>query len=366
MTARSRELTVHADVPLAPRSSLGVGGSARWFTTAASVDDLADAYAWSRARGEPLTVWGGGTNVVVADRGLDGLVVAVALRGMAFDGDRESLVVTAASGEPWDALVHATVERGYAGLECLSGIPGLVGGTPIQNVGAYGQDVSRVLDRVTVFDVQAGGTRELTATECGFGYRTSRFKSVDAGRFVVCGVTFRLHRSAPTTSYPDIGGELRRLGRDRHDVADVRAAVLAVRRRKGMVIDAADPDTRSVGSFFTNPIVSDAEAARISEDAGVAVPAYAQPAGGMRIPAAWLIERAGWAKGHADGGAGISTKHPLALVNRGDATAADVVRLASRIARSVHERFGVRLRAEPVFMGFGGDRDVAYLQGADD
>jgi len=366
MTAPSRELAVHVDVPLAPRSSLGVGGAARWFTTATTVDDLAAAHAWSRSRGEPLTVWGGGTNVVVADRGLEGLVVAIALRGTAFDTDGDDLVVTAASGEPWDAVVQTTVDRGYAGLECLSGIPGLVGGTPIQNVGAYGQDVARVLERVTVFDAHAGGTRQLTAPECGFGYRTSRFKGADAGQFVVCDVTFRLRRSSATTSYPDIGAELRRRGRDQADVADVRAAVLEVRRRKGMVIDPADPDTRSVGSFFTNPIVSGAVAARISDEAGVAIPAYAQPGGGVRIPAAWLIERAGWAKGHADGGAGISAKHPLAIVNRGGATAVEVVRLAGRIARSVHERFGVRLRAEPVFMGFGGDCDVAYLQGADD
>lgn len=358
------DLAVRTDVPLAGLSSLRVGGPARCFAYASSLEDVSSAYDWCKARGEALTVVGGGTNVVVADEGLDGLVLAVAIRGTTFELDGEDLVVNAGAGEPWDAVVGGVVERGFGGLECLSGIPGLTGGTPIQNVGAYGQEVAGVIDRVTVFDWTTGAVRDLAARECGFAYRSSRFKHADAGRFIVCHVSFRLHRSDANVTYPDISAELQRVGRGRADVADVRAAVLAVRKRKGMVLDGADPDTRSVGSFFTNPVVSEADADRISVAAGAAVPTYPQTAGGVRIPAAWLIEQSGWKKGNRDGRAGISTKHTLALVNRGGATAADVVRLAGRIARSVHERFGVRLRAEPVFMGFAGDRDVAYLQGA--
>jgi UDP-N-acetylmuramate dehydrogenase len=358
------EAVIHEGVPLAPRSSLRVGGPARWFMVASSAADVAAAHAWGRSRGVPMVVLGGGTNVVVADAGLDALVVAVQPRGLVIEEDGEGLRVTAAAGEPWDGVVEAAVAHGGAGLECLSGIPGLTGGTPIQNVGAYGQDVAGVIDAVTAFDTIAGATTRLAASECGFAYRTSRFKARDAGRFVVCEVSFRLRKGPPTTAYAEVAASLARHGVSQPSVADVRGTVIDIRRRKAMVVDDTDPDTRSVGSFFTNPIVAAADAERVAASAGAPTPAFAQPDGRVKIPAAWLIERAGFAKGTREGAVGLSSRHTLAIVTREGATAADVVRFAGRVARRVEDVFGVRLRPEPVFLGFaGGDAqpDVDYL-----
>ena len=360
------EPAVQPGVALAPRTSLRVGGPAQWFMHALSVDDVAAAHAWAASEAVPLVVLGGGTNLVIADAGVAGLVVAVAPRGLAVTEDADAVTVTAAAGEPWDAVVAAAVARGGAGVECLSGIPGLAGGTPIQNVGAYGQEVASVIEHVTVFDRDRGSVQRLPAAACGFAYRASRFKGPDAGRFVVCEVVFRLGKGPPTTSYADVAAALKRAGAAQPTVGDVRAAVLDIRRRKGMVIDGADPDTRSAGSFFTNPIVSAAAAEQIASRAGVAPPSFAQPDGTVKLPAAWLIERAGFARGQSDGTVGLSTKHTLAIVTRDGARAADVVRLASRVARRVEDTFGVRLRPEPVLLGFGtGEHaDVDYLLGA--
>ena len=360
------ELSIQQGVPLAPRSSLRVGGPARWFAEATSPADVAAAHAWSRAHGVPMVVLGGGTNVVVADAGLDALVVAVRPLGLAIDDDGDTLLVTAAAGEPWDGVVEASVARGGAGLECLSGIPGLAGGTPIQNVGAYGQDVSGTIDAVSAFDRITGGMATMTRADCGFAYRTSRFKAHDAGRFVVCEVTFRLRKGPPTTAYADVAAALDRQGIANPTVADVRAAVIAIRRRKAMVIDERDPDTRSVGSFFTNPIVTSAEAERAASRAGEQPPVFAQGDGRVKLPAAWLIERAGFTRGMHDGAVGLSSRHTLAIVTREGATAADVIRFAARVARRVEDVFGVRLRPEPVFLGFAGAQaqpDVDYLLG---
>ena len=349
-------------VPLAPFTSIGVGGPARWFVRATEADEVATAVGWARERGVPLFVLGGGSNIVVADSGFQGLVIQVALSGFTASGEGRDTLITASAGEEWDAFVRATVERGLAGLECLSGIPGLVGGTPIQNVGAYGQEVADTIERLTVYDRGAAASRILSAADCGFAYRSSRFKGADAGRFIVCDVTFRLSPGRPRPEYPDLLEELARAGVDEPAVADVRAAVLAVRRRKGMVIDAADPDTRSVGSFFMNPVVDSATREQIAGAAGSRPPAFALDDGRVKVPAAWLIERSGFARGHDDGPVGISTKHTLAIVNRGGATARDVLRLAARVKRQVAGRFGVALRPEPVFVGFDGDPDVEYLQ----
>jgi len=357
---------VQPDVALAPRTSLRVGGPAQWFMHAASAGDVHAAHAWARAAGVPMLVLGGGTNVVVADAGVRGLVVAVAPRGLAVTQDAESVSVVAAAGEPWDAVVATAVTHGGAGLECLSGIPGLAGGTPIQNVGAYGQEVASVIESVTVFDRERGTVEQFSAVACAFAYRASRFKGPDAGRFVVCEVAFRLGKGPPTTAYADVAAALERAGVTQPTVADVRAAVLAIRRRKGMVIDDADPDSRSAGSFFTNPIVTTAAAERIASRSGAVPPSFAQPDGTVKVPAAWLIERAGFARGDRDGAVGLSTKHTLAIVTRDGARAADVVRFASGVARRVEDTFGVRLRPEPVFLGFAaGERaDVDYLLGA--
>ena len=349
------------EVPLAPLSTLGVGGPAEWFTSAVSPSDITTAHAWSRERGVPLTVLGGGSNVVIADAGISGLVLHNRLDGAAFWKDADDTLVAAGAGESWDSLVAACVARGLAGVECLSGIPGCVGGTPIQNVGAYGQEVADTIETVTAFDRDAGVMQTLRASECRFAYRTSRFKTEEAGRWIVCGVTFRLRTGDPLVSYPDIRMHLEQRGVASPTVADVRDAVLAVRRRKGMVLDASDADTRSVGSFFVNPIVTEADRDRIASVSGQVVPGFARAAGAVKVPAAWLIEQAGFRKGDIDGAAGISSKHTLALVNRGDATAADIVRLAGRIKRTVADRFGVWLRPEPVFLGFAPTSELDYL-----
>jgi UDP-N-acetylmuramate dehydrogenase len=287
-------------------------------------------------------------------------------RGLSVDDAGETLMVTAAAGEPWDGVVEAAVARGGAGIECLSGIPGLAGGTPIQNVGAYGQEVAAVIEHVTAFDATTGATVKLAAADCGFAYRTSRFKTQDAGRFVVCGVTLRLRKAAPTTTYADVAAALARQRVTQPSVADVRATVIDIRRRKAMVLDDADPDTRSVGSFFTNPVVATGDVERLSVRAGAAAPGFPQPDGRVKVPAAWLIERAGFAKGMRDGAVGLSSRHTLAIVARDGATAAEVIRFAARVARRVEGEFGVRLRPEPVFLGFAGGEvqaDVDYLLG---
>jgi UDP-N-acetylmuramate dehydrogenase len=343
-----------------------VGGHARWFARADSREDVEAVYAWCRERGIDLFVLGGGSNLVIADDGFAGLVLQIALRGIDVTRNGEDTIVRAAAGEPWEDVVELAVSRGLAGLECLSGIPGTVGGTPIQNVGAYGQEVSDVIDAVTVFDRSASTVVRLTAADCGFGYRTSRLKGDDRGRFIVLEVTFRLCRGNPTVTYADVIAQL--AGSPSPDLADVRAAVLAIRRRKGMVLDPADPDTRSVGSFFMNPVVPGAVHERLAASAGPgqSVPAFMLPSGDVKIPAAWLIERAGFNKGYSAGRVGLSTKHPLALVNRGGAMARDVLDLATRIKRQVVDRCGIWLRPEPVFVGFRSDPRVEYLQQSHD
>jgi len=369
-----------ADVPLAPLSTLGVGGAARWFARATSVSDVIAAHGWAAARGAALFVLGGGSNLVIADKGFDGVVLQVALRGVKAAVEGEDTIVTAGAGELWDPLVDFTVSRELAGIECLSGIPGTVGGTPIQNVGAYGQEVASSIESVTAFDRREQRTVTLSASECGFAYRMSRFKQHDAGRFVVCEVAFRLRPGAGTATYPDLVEYLSRDGVASSGVRDVREAVLAVRRRKGMVIDTTDSDTRSVGSFFMNPVVDRATFERLAASSssgadpsafarrtsahgsGPRVPHFAMETGEVKIPAAWLIEWSGFGRGHIDGAVGLSTKHPLAIINRAGATARNVVRFARRIKTSVRDRFGINLRPEPVFVGFNADDpDVASL-----
>jgi UDP-N-acetylmuramate dehydrogenase len=347
--------------PLAPLTTLGVGGPARWLLRARTTADVEHAHRWSVSYGAPLFILGGGSNVVIADEGFDGLVVHVDVRGRDYAHDGTETMVTVGAGESWDETVAECVARGLAGLECLSGIPGTVGGTPIQNVGAYGQEVASCIDHLTAFDRENSALGTLTGRDCRFSYRTSRFKQTDSGRFVICTVTFRLRAGLPTTAYPDITEYLARSGVSAPDVEHVRNAVLAVRRRKGMVIDPGDPDTRSVGSFFMNPVVAEGARDRVGALAGAQPPAF--PADGRRVklPAAWLIERAGFRRGDTEGNVGISTKHTLALVNRGGATARDVLRFAARIKRGVLDRFGISLRPEPVFVGFSRNHDLEFL-----
>jgi UDP-N-acetylmuramate dehydrogenase len=328
-----------------------VGGPARYFAEARAEAEVHEACAWARARGLPLRVLGGGSNLVIGDGGVDALVVHIALRGLAVHESGAAVEVTAAAGEPWDDLVALTVARGWAGLECLSGIPGLVGATPIQNVGAYGQEVSQSVTAVRALDRGTGEIVTLAGADCGFAYRDSRFKSGEPGRYVVLAVTYRLAPGgAPAVRYAELERHLAGRGLARPALADVRASVLAIRRAKSMVLDPADPNHRSCGSFFTNPVVSAAESAGVAARAGdPAMPRWPQPDGRVKLSAAWLIERAGFTRGLADGPVGLSTRHTLAIVAHDGARARDVVAFARRVQAAVAARFGVRLTPEPVF-----------------
>jgi UDP-N-acetylmuramate dehydrogenase len=339
--------------PLAPHCTLRIGGPARYLVEAADEATVADAHGWASARRLPVRVLGGGSNLVIADEGVDGLVLKIALRGVTARPAGDGVEVTAAAGEPWDALVRHTVEQGWAGLECLSGIPGLVGATPIQNVGAYGQEVSDTVTAVRALDGETGQVVTLAPADCGFGYRDSLFKSRAPGRYVVLAVTYRLAPGgAPNVRYADIAREFEARGVAEPSLIEVRETVLKVRRSKSMVLDPGDPNARSCGSFFLNPIVdADALAAIDARATGLSMPRWPQPDGRVKLSAAWLIERAGFTRGQADGPVGLSTRHTLAIVCHDGARARDVVAFARRLRAGVEQRFGVRLRPEPIFWG---------------
>jgi len=348
------ELKEHA--PLGPRTTLGVGGVARYLVEAKSEADVREALAWAKQRGALVRVLGGGSNLVVADAGFDGLVLAMASRGIAFAraNDAGDARLSAQGGEPWDNVVAAAVARGLAGLEGLSGVPGSAGATPIQNVGAYGQEVAETIESVRVVDRTTHEARELSAEECGFAYRDSFFKSEAPERYVVTEVRFALPARAPApVKYPDLQRELERRQLSKPTLGELRACVLAVRREKSMLLDPSDVNGRSCGSFFLNPIVSSADVERVRAVAGnVTVPTYPLPDGRVKLAAGWLIEQSGFAKGLRDGNVGLSTKHALAIVAHDGATAAEVARLSQRIQDGVRARFGVPLAPEPNFWGF--------------
>jgi UDP-N-acetylmuramate dehydrogenase len=344
-------VTPREHVSLASYTTLGVGGPARWFVEAPDEPTLLSARAWAQERGVPLRVLGGGSNVVVADEGVSALVVRLTLRGVDWRETDGAVEVTAAAGEPWDDFVRLTVDRGWAGLECLSGIPGLVGATPMQNVGAYGQEVSDTITRVRALDTHVGAIADVPAAQCGFAYRDSTFKQREPGRFVVLAVTYRLTPGGPPVlRYADVEKHLAERGVRAPRLTDVRDSVLAIRRAKSMVIDPADPNRRSCGSFFTNPIVPRAALADLERRAAdPAMPRWAQPDGRIKLSAAWLIEHAGFRRGQREGAVGLSTRHALAIVAHDGARASDVFAFARRVQEAVEERFGVRLAPEPVY-----------------
>jgi len=348
-TVTRTAVNVSTAVSLATRTTLRVGGPAAEFVEARTEADAIAAVADADAHGMPVLILGGGSNVLIGDAGFDGRVVAMAIRGITDEADMCSgAMVTVAAGENWDALVARAVNNGWTGIEALSGIPGLVGGTPIQNVGAYGQDVSETIARVRTYDRLEARLQTFFAADCGFAYRTSRFKT-DPGRYLILDVTFQfgLGDLGAPVAYLELA---RRLGvelGERAPLADVRRAVLEIRASKGMVLDDADYDTWSAGSFFTNPILDGAAAAGLPADAS----RWRVGDGTVKTSAAWLIEHAGFHRGHGDGPATVSTKHTLALTNRGTATADDVVALAREIRDGVRARFGVELVPEPVLVG---------------
>jgi UDP-N-acetylmuramate dehydrogenase len=334
-------------VPLARLTTLRVGGPATRLVVAETDDEVVETVRAVDARGEPLLVLGGGSNLVVADAGFEGTVLQVATRGVEVAAHAEHALEIAA-GVDWDHAVSLAVDEGYAGIEALSGIPGRVGAAPIQNVGAYGQEVAQTVTRVRVLDRTTHDVVDLGPGDCGFGYRDSVFKRIP-DRYVVLGVAFSLEHSrlgAPVR-YAELA---RRLGvepGDRAPAADVRSAVLELRRGKGMVLDPADHDTWSAGSFFTNPLLDPADADRLPDGA----PRWPERDGRVKTSAAWLIEQAGFGKGYGSGAARVSSKHTLALTNRGGATAADLLALARELRDGVRDRFGVGLTVEPVLVG---------------
>jgi UDP-N-acetylmuramate dehydrogenase len=303
-----------------------------------------------------VRVLGAGSNVVIADTGLDALVVRVGLRGRRVRDDADDNVeITVAAGEPWDDLVDYAVNRGWSGLECLSGIPGLVGAAPIQNVGAYGQEIADTVSRVRAYDRMSRSIATLTAEECAFSYRDSMFKSAAPDRYVILDVTFRLKKGgAPTVRYAELAMRLESEGVRAPSLIDVRRAVIVLRRAKSMLLDQDDPNRRSCGSFFVNPIVSPEELPRIERRTGTAsgMPQFPQHDGQVKLSAAWLIERAGFSKGLRRGAVGISTKHALALVCHEGARASTLITFAREIRDRVRDRFGVTLAPEPTLWGF--------------
>ncbi len=350
------------DVQLAPLTTLRLGGPARRMLTASTEDELVGAVRDGDAAGERLLVLAGGSNVVIADDGWDGTVVRVATRGVDVrTGTNGRVEVRVAAGESWDPLVERLVYDGLCGVECLAGIPGSAGATPIQNVGAYGQEVSSSLTAVRVLDRQTGDVSEMSPADCGLRYRSSAFKRSD--RHLVLAVTFALERAplSQPIAYAELARALGVEPGERVPLARAREAVLELRRAKGMVLDAADHDTWSAGSFFTNPVLQPAAfaalEARVREQLGdeVAPPRFPQAGAGLKTSAAWLIERAGFSRGDRRGAAGLSDKHALALTNRGGATASQLVAFAREIADAVHHAFGVELHPEPVLVGIDWD-----------
>jgi UDP-N-acetylmuramate dehydrogenase len=335
--------------PLSAHCTLGVGGPARFFCEAHSEADVIAAWRWARDRQVTLRVLGGGSNVVVADEGVDGLVVKIALRGLTARAHERGVDLTAAAGEPWDDVVRHAVERDWAGLECLSGIPGLAGATPIQNVGAYGQAVSDTIVAVRALDREHGAIVTLGADACAFRYRDSMLKSGAPDRYAVVSVTYRLAPGGrPRLRYAELERHLAARGIAAPSLADVRDGVVAIRRAKSMVLDPADPNRRSCGSFFLNPVVAPEFAEAVEARAGdPAMPRWPEADGAVKLSAAWLIERAGFTRGQREGPVGLSTRHALAIVCHDGAAARDVLAFTRRIQAAVQQRFGVCLTPEP-------------------
>ncbi len=339
---------IQHDVPLAPLTTLGLGGSAKYFVRARDERALCEALRWATNEGVSCAILGGGSNLIVPDEGYDGLVIQIGIDRLAFEAGG---LVDAGAGVPWELVVEGAVSRGWAGLECLTGIPGSTGATPIQNVGAYGQEVAEVVQRVRVLRRDTLRIEELAPKDCHFGYRDSVFKH-EPERSIVCGVRFALRPNGQgTVRY----AELQKHVGSGATLADIRRTVLELRARKSMVIDPADSNRRSAGSFFLNPIVSPAEARRIVEESVAQqlvsspdeVPQYPTDGGDVKLAAGWLIEKSGIAKGTRRGPVGVSSNHALALVHHGGGTTRDLLCLADEIRARVRDRFGVELEREP-------------------
>ncbi|HEX3103468.1 MAG TPA: UDP-N-acetylmuramate dehydrogenase [Terriglobales bacterium] len=348
-------MEIQENIALAPLTTLGVGGNARYFALAVSIEDVDRAVSFAEARKLPLFVLGGGSNVLISDNGWLGLVLQIGISGIDHTHERETIRLIVGAGEDWDSLVAFCVTRNLAGIECLSGIPGSVGATPVQNVGAYGQEVSQTISSVLVFDLSKKEVREMDAADCTFGYRRSIFNTRERGRYIILRVTYELrHGGSPNLSYADLQKYFA-CRENPPTLGELRKAVLEIRASKGMLITPGDPDSHSAGSFFKNPVLTAAQFDELSQRAkqrNLQVPSYPALSQQKKISAAWLVENSGFKKGYVKGQAGISTKHALALVNRGNATAAEIIALRDEIHHRVEQFWGISLEPEPVMVGF--------------
>ncbi|ABF40880.1 UDP-N-acetylmuramate dehydrogenase [Candidatus Koribacter versatilis Ellin345] len=350
--------TLKEQVPLAPFTTLGVGGRANLFAEVTTEQEAREVVEYAKFNDYPLFVLGGGSNVVISDLGWPGIVMHVKIKGISQHREDEHVVYEAGAGEDWDTLVATTVAQNYGGLECMSGIPGSVGGTPVQNVGAYGQEVSDTIYRVTVVDRETAKIRNLTNTECGFTYRSSIFNTTQRDRYVVLKVGFSLQwGAAPKLEYADLKAyfDERSTTMPKPTLSDVREAVREIRRAKSMVLVEGDPNAKSVGSFFKNPVVPMDRFLKLDGEMqarGLQMPSYPADEGYKKLSAAWLVEKAGFHKGYVHGNVGISTKHSLAIINRGEAKASEIQGFMGVIRDTVATRFGLDLVPEPVFVGF--------------
>jgi len=347
---------IHADVPLAPMTTLGVGGPARWLVEVEDAEELLAAVRFAREGGVPFFVLGGGSNLLVSDEGFPGVVIRFAGRGqIEMQRQNGTAMVSADAGVEWDSLVLFGLQKNLGGVECLAGIPGSVGGTPVQNVGAYGQEVSRTIARVYAVDLEAEKEVELTPAECGFSYRQSIFNTTQRGRFAITRVDYSLTPdAAPHIEYRDLKAHF--AGKAKPTLMETASAVRAIRASKGMLLSESDPDSRSAGSFFKNPIVPVELVPKVSAVKGCRAEEVPQfPAGALgktKLSAAWLIELAGFQRGFVMGNVGLSRKHVLAIVNRGGATAAEIVALRDAVVDAVRAKTGIVLEQEPVLVGF--------------
>ena len=348
-------LEIQENVALAPLTTLGVGGPARFFARARSEAEVEEAAAFSRTHNLPLFVLGGGSNLLISDRGWNGLALQVAIGGVEESRSGGKCSFDVGAGIEWDEFVARAVSLNCAGVECLSGIPGSVGGTPVQNVGAYGQEVAETIVSVRVLDLAQNQIREMNSSECGFSYRSSAFNTSERGRYIILRVRYELRRDGkPRLDYADLQKYFAGRGTE-PTLAEVRDVVRAIRASKGMLITPGDPDSRSAGSFFKNPVLSATEHGLLVERArakGLTVPSYPALSQQHKISAAWLVENSGFAKGYGKGRAAISSKHALAIVNRGGATAAEIAALREEIRAKVEKEWGIRLETEPVSVGF--------------
>jgi UDP-N-acetylmuramate dehydrogenase len=352
MDKNRTDIRIHENVALASYTTLGIGGPARYFAIIYSPEQISSAMEFARVHECPAFILGGGSNIVVSDSGYGGLVLKIEISGIQhIQEDTQSVRLSVGAGVEWDSFVQYCVEKNLAGIECLSGIPGTVGGVPIQNVGAYGQEAGETISAVEAWDRKSGKIVQLSKLDCGFSYRTSIFNTSQIDRYILLRVEFDLlPGGTPCLQYEDLRQQLDDSGQAA-TIQNVRETVLKIRESKGMIVREEDPDSKSVGSFFRNPILTPAEFARLDEN----IPHYNNQEGNIKLPAAWLIEHAGLSKGFVHGCAGLSGKHSLALINRGGATAQNVVDLMHLVQNRVQEAFDIKLQPEPIFVGFEKD-----------